>query len=159
MPRARNRTTTEAVLNKIIAWSLARRGLVLAIALAVAALGLVRGLQMPIDVLPDLNRPTVTVLTEAHGLVPVDVETSISRPIEQVMNGAAGVFRVRSTSSLGLSVVQIEFGWDRDVYRARQVVSEKLQLLREVLPRGVEPVMAPMSSIMGQVQLVGLRSS
>ena len=146
------------MLNHIIAFSLRRRGLVLLLSLGLAVYGVVRALQLPIDVLPDLNRPTVSVLTEAHGMTPEDIEQRITRPIELAVNGAPGVTRVRSTSGMGLSVVFVEFDWDSDLYRSRQIVQEKLQLARERLPEDALPALGPISSLMGQIQVIGLSS-
>jgi len=146
------------MLNWIIAASLRNRVIVLVLATAIAGFGLFTALRMPVDVLPDLNRPVVTIMTDIHGMVPRDVELLVTWPIEQVMNGATGVFRVRSTSSMGLSIVWVEFHWDMDIYLARQVVSEKLQLAQGKLPSSARPAMAPISSIMGQIQLIGFKS-
>src|SRR5215217_6807989 len=140
----------------IVRTSLRNRLFVLAVAAALVGYGMFVLPSISVDVLPDINRPTVNILTEAEGLAPQEVEQLVTFPIETSMNGMPGVIRVRSVSGVGLSVVYVEFDWGVDVYRARQFVSERLALIREQLPSSVNPQMGPVTSIMGEIMLIAL---
>lgn len=143
----------------LIDWSLKNRLFVLVGATLLLFWGAYETQRMPIDVLPDLTAPTVTVISEAHGMAPTEVERLITFPIETALNGAAGVRRVRSNTGIGLAVVIVEFDWGTDIYQARQVVAEKLQLARSHLPPDIAaPVMAPVASVMGEILFIALES-
>jgi len=136
--------------------SLANRLLVLMLGTVLMAYGAFTLTRTPVDVFPDLNRPTVTVMTEAGGMATEEVEQLITFPLETALNGLPGVESIRSVSSAGLSFVYVSFGWSTDIYRARQVVSERLATLESVLPEAVQPRMGPVSSIMGEILQVAL---
>src|SRR4051812_6428409 len=144
------------MLNAVIRAALRYRALVVAVSLAVLIYGGYAATTLPIDVFPDLDRPRVVIMTEAHGLAPEEVETLVTFPLESAMLGATGVQDVRSQSAVGLSVVYVEVDWGTNIHIARQTVQERLTSLQGPLPAGVRPQLGPISSIMGQILIIGM---
>src|SRR5262245_31488037 len=144
------------MFNWIIAFALRNRFLIIVLTMLLAGAGAYYLYRAPVDVFPELNRPTVTIMTEFPGRAPEEVERLVTFPIEAAMNGAAGVERVRSASSIGLSVVDVEFAWHTDVQLDQQIVAQRLRVA--TLPQQVQPVIMPPSSLMGEIMLIGLDS-
>ncbi len=146
------------MLNSIIKFALDNRLLVILAAMIVAFYGVRSAIELPIDVLPDITRPRVSILTECPGFAPEEVEALVTLPLESALNGATGVETIRSSSDIGLSVIQVEFGWDQEIYRARTIVQERLAGVVGDLPVGVEPKLTPISSLLGQIMMIGIWS-
>lgn len=146
------------MLNRIIKFSLNNKLLVLLAVVLVTVGGIYSAKKIEVDVFPDLTMPTVVILTDASNMAPEEVERLVTFPIETAVNGATNVRRVRSSSSQGFSFVWVEFDWGMDIYRARQVISEKMSLLSEQLPSGITPMLAPQSSVMGEIMFIGMQS-
>jgi len=144
------------LLNILIKFSLTKRLLTLGISAVLIFLGLSSFYSLPVDVFPDLSKPTVTIVTEAHGKAPEEVETLITIPIESQLNGLPRLSSIRSTSGVGLSIIYVQFEWGTDIYLSRQLINEKLILAKDQLPEDIQPAMGPISSLMGQIQQIAI---
>ena len=147
------------MLNKLIKWSLANRAIIIGLSILLMVMGFQAVQELPVEVLPDLTKPTVIILTEAPGLAPEETEARVTQPIESALMGVGGLTRIRSNSDVALSLVFAEFAWGTDIYKARTLVQERMQEVREQLPKGVAPFMTPVASLMGEILLVGIRST
>ncbi len=146
------------MLNHLISFALANRLVILMLALATIVIGSIAVIDLPIDVLPDLTRPRVTLITECHGMAPEEVERLVTYHLESAVNGATGVTAVRSQSTIGLSVIQVEFDWGTDIFTARQIVQERVSIVSDRIPEGIQPKLGPISSLLGQIMLIGVWS-
>lgn len=144
------------MLNSIIRFALNHRLLIIALTAFLIVYGSITLKNLPIDVFPDITKPTVTIITESHGMAPEEVETRVTFPIESYLNGIPGVERIRSQSGIGLSAIYVEFKWGSDIFKSRQLVQEKLNLSKERLPKDITPIMGPIGSLMGQIQQIAL---
>lgn len=147
------------MLNAIIRFSLTHRLVIVALALGTIIAGSLVATRLPIDVLPDLNRPRVTLVTECPGLAPEEVEQRVTFPLETAVNGANSVIAVRSASDVGLSIIYVEFDWGTDIYTARQIVQERIATVEQRMPEGIHPQIGPISSLLGQIMMVGMWST
>ena len=147
-------------MDSLISWSLRNRAVVIVLALLMSAWGANTAWNAPVDVFPDLTAPTVTVITETAGMSATEIESLVTLPIEASINGAPHMRRVRSSSAVGISIVHAEFDWGTDIFRARQIISEKLRLVADSLPaQATQPILAPISSVMGEVLFIGLTAT
>src|SRR5436190_4769958 len=146
-------------MKRLIQWSIDHHWMVMAFSMLLLLGGIWTARDIPVDVFPDLTAPTVTILTEGHGMAPEEMESLVTFPLESAINGASNVRRVRSATALGIAVVWVEFDWGTDIFQARQVVAEKLALVGSTLPPQVDrPVLAPVSSIMGEILFFAISS-